>query len=564
MHNPFLRRPALTLWAAVLITLGISLYLSFSTYYINSWPTDSENPYLPTAAKLFDLRHISDIHRLPLPGILKVNMHGKEALIVGIAVMQKLLNDTSSLYPNVLLLIIVVAVCSLAIFVLTRRLLGTAIGFITFLFFVTCFWPYQYVIFGAHQPLALMNFLLAALCLPLIFKAPPAAAAAGGFLGLMLFSSPTAPIYGPYYLALWAYYEYKNKQGFCFSRLILHGILHLAGLLCVLLIFTLPDPVESLKGLATFINVSKYGNNFAMYHNYLQRFFPLEPHFRGPGWSWIVQYFSLIMPVLFPLYIVLLGYLVKRSAGNRKILLVVFLSLCAPQAVEISRVVQFGRNYFPSLVGILGLVAFALFEIKSRVERSGSTPLKNVFYGCIVLMLGLHIFVNAKIFFAEVLPTRMATTAIYEWCLKNNISELSVYSQHPLDRNIVQPLDNSKRPQKIKLTRIDHIGQVTDGYILVPPITGKTIYVECRHDNFYGDPYLMELTLSGQLPDFVTASFPTVAASRIWNMEEEICAYRDLSLNQVSAADRMKGYAYILDAKKLHDEWFVPKHSMLK
>lgn len=557
MNINSLRGPALTFFTAALITFCISLYLGINTYYINYWPTDSENPYLPTAAKLFNMQHISDIHRLPLVGILKVNMHGKEALIVGIAVMQKFLNDTASLYPNVLLLIIVSAVSSISVFVIARRLLGNTIGFITFLFFVTSFWPYQYVIFGAHQPLALMNFLLAVLFLPLIFKNSWAAVASGGFLGLMLFSSPTAPIYGPYYLAFWAYYEFKNRSSLSLSRVVLHGILHAAGLLFILLLFTLPDPLESLRGLATFINASKHGNNFAIYYNYLQRFFPLEPNFRGPGWSWIVQYFFLIMPVLFPLYLVLAGYLLKRSSQNRIVLIIIFLSLCAPVAVELSRVVQFGRNYFPSIVGILGLVAFGLYEIRSRID-------KKTFYSIAALILGVHIFLNAKIFFTDVFPTRMATTNIYEWCLKNNITELSVYSEHPLDKNIVKPLDNSKRAKKIKLKRINHIGEAVDGYILVPPITGKTIYVECRYDSFYGDPSFTELVLSGQLARYTAASFPAVASSQIWNMEEEICAYRDLSLKQVTAEDRKKGYAYILNAKKLHDEWFAQRNSVVK
>src|SRR3989338_8258798 len=126
MHITFLRRPVVTFLIVVLLTLSISTYLSIATYYINYWPTDSENPYLPTAAKLFNLRHISDIHRLPLVGILKLNMHGKEALIAGIAIMQRILNDTSSLTPNVLLLIIAVAVSSIAVFVIARRLLGNA------------------------------------------------------------------------------------------------------------------------------------------------------------------------------------------------------------------------------------------------------------------------------------------------------------------------------------------------------------------------------------------------------------------------------------------------------
>lgn len=42
-------------------------------------------------------------------------------------------------------------------------------------------------------------------------------------------------------------------------------------------------------------------------------------------------------------------------------------------------------------------------------------------------------------------------------------------------------------------------------------------------------------------------------------MEEEICAYRDLILGQVTDEDRRKGFAFILDAQKLQAEWLLKK-----
>ena len=149
----------------------------------------------------------------------------------------------------------------------------------------------------------------------------------------------------------------------------------------------------------------------------------------------------------------------------------------------------------------------------------------------------------------------MVTTYIYDWFRKNGINELFVYKNHPLYKNIVQYLNNPKHSDQIKFNFIDNIRQVKSGCILIPPINGKTVYVECRFDNFYPDPYLTELYLSNKLARFTVASFPSMATSQIWNMEEEICAYRDLILGQVSTKDRQKGYVWILDAEKLQREW---------
>ena len=120
---------------AVVLTFLLCGALAAATYYINYWPSDSQNPYVPTAAKLFQLNHISDIHRLPLPGILRINMHGKEALILGIALMQKLLHDPLSLYPNVLLLIIAVGGSAILIYLITSKILDAETGFIAYLLF---------------------------------------------------------------------------------------------------------------------------------------------------------------------------------------------------------------------------------------------------------------------------------------------------------------------------------------------------------------------------------------------------------------------------------------------
>jgi hypothetical protein len=92
--------------------------------------------------------------------------------------------------------------------------------------------------------------------------------------------------------------------------------------------------------------------------------------------------------------------------------------------------------------------------------------------------------------------------------------------------------------------------------MLIPVHTGKSIFVNCRFPDYMDDPALTRLIASGELDRYVAASFPTLASSRIWPQEEEYCSYLDLIENKITNHDRNLGYAWILDLKKLHEEWF--------
>ena len=83
------------LFLVLFLSACVGLSLALSTKYINFWPVDSETHYLPAARLLFQLPHLSDMHFTfsGFPSQLKI--HGKEVIILGIAVMQKILGDSA-------------------------------------------------------------------------------------------------------------------------------------------------------------------------------------------------------------------------------------------------------------------------------------------------------------------------------------------------------------------------------------------------------------------------------------------------------------------------------------
>lgn len=539
------------------LTLSIALFLAFNTYYINYWPTDSENPYIPTAAKLFTLPFLSYMHLLTGTYMLKLTMHAKEALILGIAVMQRLLNDYESLYPNVLLLIIATAVSSVLVYFIIKKMFDKQTGFFAFLLFATCFWSYLYILQGAHPPLVLANFLIAIFFLQCVQKHEVFYLLSGMFLGFMLFSSPTSPLYLPYYLGFFLYNELLCAPPKKEIKKILSSCLLLScGLVSVFLLFTIPHPLISLQQALKFLRFSQFGNNFVIYRNFLSQLFFLPADLRGAGWIWIIKYFFLIMPLMFSVYILCVLYLLVRSFKKPALLLIVLLSASTPLMVETIKVVQFGRNYFSWLAGIIFLLAYVFHQLRNKYGASRQQMQKRLFYGLTVLFLTGHIIFNARVLFLDVFPSRMATTYIYEWLINHRINNIYGYQNHPRYKNTMEFLNNSKIENKVYFLPMNTIKDASSGLILIPTITGKSIWCECREGDFTDDPYLTKLFESGEFDKYVVAKFKTLSSSKIWTQEEEICTYRDLIVGDIREHDRQKGFAWILDADKLQREWF--------
>ncbi len=540
----------------IAFSLAAAIFLSFRTYYINPWPTDSENPYIPTAAQLFELPYISDMHSVPIFGMLRLTMHGKEALVFGIAIVQRFFNDFETLFPNVFLLITAVFSSSILIFLIFRKLFDEDTGLLGFLLFATTFWSYMYILQGAHQPLALMFFLLAVFLLQKAEATKIFYLFSGAALGFMLFSSPLAPLYLPYYAAYWIYLELFLPREKSSLRAAFSYFLLFAGLFFIFLFFTMPDPYVSLKFYFQFLHMSQKSNNFYLYQDYLSRFFPLPASLRGGGLLWIVRYFLLIMPMMFPVYLLSLGYILKSFSKKHFFPIIALLTLTTPFAVELSRVVQFGRNYYTWYIAIIFLICFAFYHFKQSIFFHFKKPQRRFAIGMGAALLISHVAWNAYIFFGDVLPSRMVTTDVYTWLIRHKTNQAFTYFNHPRYQNLIEFFDNPKYPHKIYLRDISSISDVEDGLIYVPTISGKTIWCECREGDFKRDRELTKLFESVKFKDFVVAKFPTLSSSKIWSEEEEICTYRDLIVKDIAYEDRQKGYVWILDARRLHNEWF--------
>jgi predicted outer membrane lipoprotein len=536
------------------ITLFISVLfavlLGVTTFNICSWPTDSELAYIPAATHVFMTPYISDLHHSTL--IQFKIMHGKEALVVAISIFQHLLNDYEGLFPNILALICATAGSGFLIFLILIRIVNHHAAFLGFILFSTCFWTYQYILQGAHQPLVMFHFLLSTFLLLKFDGRLRFYFTSGLALGLMLFSSPTASIYLPYYLAAYIFQQHSLKGHFPWKNQVLPLTLITLGAIFVIVIFTIPDPVQNFKDFASFLSNSRSSNHFQITEQSLNINLPI----RGAGLIWIWKYFILIMPILFGSYLLAILYLAKRSFEDKTPVFLVIMSLSTPLIVELMQVAQFGRNYFSWLLGILFIICYAIHIFFSQEH---SKKVKKGALALIFCMVVTHTVFNYKIFLKDVLPSRMATTYMHDWFLTHSQQNNYAYILHPHNINTVNVLNRPGEKNIIHFNRIKSIADAKDGYMLIPVQTGKSIFVNCHSVDFTDDPFLKRLMESGEFHRFVVATFPTMASSRIWPQEEEYCSYLDLIENKISDYDRNRGHAWIVDLKKLHEEWPLVK-----
>jgi len=249
-------------------------------------------------------------------------------------------------------------------------------------------------------------------------------------------------------------------------------------------------------------------------------------------------------------------YLLKQSFKDPSNLVIILICISTPIAVEIIQVAQFGRNYFSWLIGIIFIITFAFYHIYHSAVIHGSKRTPKLVILLFITFLIVNGSDNYQKFMKDVYPSRMANNIIYDWIKNNPPKNLYSYPDHPYRLNMIDLLVNIKQKDEVKFRIIQHLPQAIDGYIFIPPLTGKSIWSDCQTEDFVDDPYLVQLIRSGRFSQYVIRTFNTLTSSRIWAQEEEYCSYLDLHLNKISDFDRFLGHAFILDAEKLRREEF--------
>jgi len=570
-----------TSFFVILFSLFLAVVFTVAVWDINFWPTDAEDYYLPAAVKLPQLQYISQMHESFDRSHVKW-LHGKEMFIVSTAWLQRLMNDTTTLRPLILVCIFSVFFSSILIFYIVRFYWGEKVGLLCYAVFITSFWPYLYILFVKHQPLGLFYFLLALFFIQRATGGEKSVGqvslrkiggllyfSAGLCLCLAVYSSTTAALYAPYLFAGFLYslkLKFSNRAQWLGSlkSLFLSGALFLLGFVMVFICFNYPNVAYNIKSYFDYVEISRSFSHF--YYNQpvlVQWIAHPELGVRG-GWLWVVKYFQLIMPVLFPVYGLCVVYFLGRCflapyknwPGILTAVSMILLSFSTPLLAEFKGVAQYGANYFTVLVGAMMLVGYCSHDFLEGnwLKKMRIAPRQGFMAGLVIIFL-THVAVNAYAFFTDIYPTRMATTFLSRKMADLDIKMVQTYMHHPYRVNLVDSLD-PKLLSQMTFKNIQNILQPVNGYVLVPPVSGNCIYkaVHSRYNDFDKDIYLNELLRKGNLSDYAVASFKTMATSRIWPHEEEILTYRYLVLNQSAQEDPAQGKVWLLDAQKIQQD----------
>ena len=535
---------------------------------IHFWPTDAEDYYLDSAEQLIQARFVSDIHHDIDEERVRL-AHGKEIFFLCISFFQRLLRDVETLRPIIIVCILSLLVSSLLVYQILKSFWGTVHAFIGWFLFAFSAWPYMYILMAKHQPAGLMFFLGAVFFIMQargsVLKKFIFGLLAGLWLGLSFFASTVSALYWPYFAAAWVYGLWtdsrpKDRAG----RLRSAGIsmfLVAAGFFSVVVYINLPDIGENLRSYWEYVRISGRYNHFFYNQPFLQQWFETTPvaSVRG-GWLWIVRYFAVIMPVLFPFYILCAVYLLSKVIGIKdirsrlKIAGVLFLSLSACLMAESVGAAQYGANYFPALVGLIVLIVFCLDDISRHgffFTLKAIDP-KRGWRNLLVAVLTVHALVNAFMFWGDIYPCRMSKNYLSDKIRELNPKRISTFVHLRHYKAFIPYLDEDIKTG-LPWTQIQTLAQAREGLILLPPITGNSIYIAVTspYIHFDRDLFLNALIESGQMEDYAVASYRTLANSRYWLHEEEILTYRRLILGHTFGDNRLLGRIWLLDAERL-------------
>jgi len=549
----------------------ITLVLGIAVWDINFWPTDARVYYFDAAIRLPHLEYLSQIHEAVDIEIERIYwLHGKEIFILCASMMQWFLNDFETLRPFILVCLMAVGLSSILIYFIARSYWGRGVGLISYFAFTASAWPYIYILFAKHQPLGLMFFLISVVLLQNSGRVKWGGVLwvlTGICLGLSFFSSTTSSLYFPYFFAAFLHFHIKESQESPgLAPLIRRGLIRagylLLGLFAVLLYVNWPHPLRNLARFFEYVRISSAHNHFFYNQPFLKQWFmhSTVADVRG-GVLWILKYFFLIMPVLFPVYLASLGYLVSVAVRRRNrsfsitVGAMILLSLSSPVMAEIAQVAQYGANYFPSLIGIIMLVGFTVPVLGSDERLRKLSPLKRRAVTALFAAAALsHGAISAHAFLTDIYPCRMVTTFLSRKIAGLNVPKIYTYQKHSQRNPFVMYLTPSLH-DTVRFVPIEYIIQPEKSYILVPPTTGNSIYIASTstYADFDDDVFLNELIRRGKLKDYAVASFKTLANSRYWLHEEEILSYRSLILGHDFRDNELLGRVWLLDGKKVFD-----------
>lgn len=326
----------------------------------------------------------------------------------------------------------------------------------------------------------------------------------------------------------------------------------LAGVLAVILAFTLPDIKENLKyGLSILLETQlKTKSHFRLYVDYFARKgIAVSRDTRGGGWPWLPKVFFRMAPFHSWFFLVATAGLLTislRMPGiniiNINLALLILLSLSPILWAQVTGAPQVARAFSPGLISILLVTGYFMSVLKI-----------NLWFPVLIAVIPAFTW-NVWKFFEDIYPARLVAINLTKTLLALKIKEFYTYNTQYNNSlvNVIDPLVL----KNIKVNYIQTLNEVKDGWIVIPCTSSKSMHMSSeresvRDGDYTKDPALNKLLKTRRIEKIASAKFKTFGSSNIWVQESEVTSYRDLILKEITGQDRFRGYAWLIHSSRL-------------
>ena len=325
-------------------------------------------------------------------------------------------------------------------------------------------------------------------------------------------------------------------------------------LICMHVFLPISTLSQNINRYVYWMDNSSWASHFKAYPDPKKTFGREIPEdFRGGGFAWFLKIFMIMMPFICVLYIVslfLMGFSLSSSyteIGDLDYLFagifILFVSLVPIIVHEYTKGLRVIKAYMAIVISSLIVVAEGFSLLSSYFD-----PLLVLYYSIPVILL-LNLLPSLFILFTDTVPGRMSPNYLRSCLKENNIDKFYTYKTTFNDAFVTPMLDNF--PNEFSVDYISSIDEVKEGYVVVPPVSAKSVSMETQKEaieggDFVHDPVLKDLLKEKKIEKIALCKIKTMGSSKFWVHNSEITSFRDLVLGDISPLDRWLGYAWVI------------------
>ncbi len=297
----------------------------------------------------------------------------------------------------------------------------------------------------------------------------------------------------------------------------------------------------------SFLDIGVWANHFNAYPKNFFSKYTIDKNFRGGEWYlWLPRFFFRISTIPFVMYLFSI-FVLSFSLQFDLNLIFLVTSLIPLLIAEFSKMIRVSKAYYPVYFGFFLGVGSALNYINNNFNQH-----TYFLYAGLSIILIMHILIDFRKLFFDVIPSRMYQYNLYNYLTKKGVRKFSTFNSTFNDSAIIPMLD---KYSNFKVEFVKKISDSTNSYFVCPPLSSKSVLVETdksaiKKGDLTNDKQIQRLMKNKILDKKSLITFKTFASSKIYVLESEVTSFRDLCLNDIKNYDRWLGLSRVFKLRK--------------